>query len=134
MSSLFKNSIFDLNFNIFYLVWCRIISKESRMADSTPRVFLNNSKTPQDKEMTFCDFNYTRLRQISHTLTMLTVLRCCYDNLSFPVCHIIYWGWKMRKLLNVFQDSGLIMPKSGEGEVLLGSEIKFSKKLCMTSF
>ena len=28
------------------------------MGDSTTEVFLNNSKTPQDNELTFCNFNF----------------------------------------------------------------------------
>ena len=58
------------------------------------RFFPNNSKTPLDNEMTFCHFNFTPLIRISHTLTMLIVLKCFHENLLFLVCHIIFLDGK----------------------------------------
>ena len=50
--------------------------------DFAPEVFLNNSKTPQDNEMTFCHF--------FHTSAMSIALKCCHGSLLFPVCYIIF--------------------------------------------
>ena len=49
-------------------------------------------------KMKFCHFNFTPLRHILHTLTMLIVLRCWHGNLLFPVCHITSSYGKMKKL------------------------------------
>ena len=59
---------------------------------------LDNSKPPQDNEMKFYHFNFMPLRHILYTLTMLIVLRCCHGNLLFPMCHIIFWDGKKKKL------------------------------------
>ena len=72
-----------------------------------PKVFLRNSKTPQDIEKKLSDFNFTPLTVILHVLSITIVIRCCYGNLSFSVCQIIFWMKKQRNL-NYFQDNYLI--------------------------
>ena len=56
----------------FNSVMNNLVDKGDRFRP-TPEVFLNNPKTPQDYEMTFCHLYFTPLRHILHTLRMLIV-------------------------------------------------------------
>ena len=69
-------------------------------AESAPlRFFLHNSKTPGDIEKKLSDFNnFTPLMDILRILLITTVVRCCHRNLLFPVCHVIFWVEKTKKL------------------------------------
>ena len=70
-------------------------------AESAPpplRFFLNNSKTPGDIEKKLSDFNFTPLMDILRILSITTVVRCCHSNLLFPVCQVIFWVEKTKKL------------------------------------
>ena len=62
------------------------------------RFFLHNSKTPGDIEKKLSDFNFTPLMDILHILSITIVVRCCHSNLLFPVCHVIFWVEKTKKL------------------------------------
>ena len=62
------------------------------------RFFLHNSKTPGDIEKKLSDFNFTPLTDILHILSITIVVRCCHSNLLFPVCHVIFWVEKTKKL------------------------------------
>ena len=63
-----------------------------------PRFFLLNSKTPGDIEKKLSDFNFTPLMDILRLLSITIVVRCCHSNLLFPVCHVIFWVEKTKKL------------------------------------
>ena len=63
-----------------------------------PKVFLHNSKTPEDIEKKLSDFNFTPLMDILRTFSITIVARCCHSNLLFPVCHVIFWVEKTKKL------------------------------------
>ena len=52
-----------------------------------------NSKTPPDNEIKFCHFNFSPLRHILHTLTMLIVLMCCHGSFCFQ-CLTSIFGMK----------------------------------------
>ena len=68
-------------------------------AESAPlRFFLHNSKTRGDIEKKLSDFNFTPLMDILHILAITTVVRCCHSNLLFPVCHVIFWVEKTKKV------------------------------------
>ena len=69
-------------------------------ADSAPplRFFLHNSKTPGDIEKKLSDFNFTPLMDILHILAITIVVRSCHSNLLFPVCHVIFWVEKTKKV------------------------------------
>ena len=68
-------------------------------AESAPlRFFLYNSKTPGDIEKKLSDFNFTPLMDILRILSITILVRCCYSNLLFPVCHVIFWVEKTKKL------------------------------------
>ena len=60
--------------------------------------FLHNSKTPGDIEKKLSDFNFTPLMDILHILAITIVVRCCHSNLLFPVCHVIFWVEKTKKV------------------------------------
>ena len=62
------------------------------------RFFLHNSKTPLDIEKKLSDFNFTPLMDILHILAITIVVRCCHSNLLFPVCHVIFWVEKTKKV------------------------------------
>ena len=62
------------------------------------RFFLHNSKTPGDIEKKLSDFNFTPLMDILHILAITIVVRCCHSNLLFPVCHVIFWVEKTKKV------------------------------------
>ena len=62
------------------------------------RFFLHNSKTPGDTKKKLSDFNFTPLTVILRILSITIVVRCCHSNLLFPVCHIIFWVEKTKKL------------------------------------
>ena len=62
------------------------------------RFFLHNSKTPGDIEKKLSDFNFTPLTDILRILSITIVVRCCHSNLLFPVCHVIFWVEKTKKL------------------------------------
>ena len=67
--------------------------------ESAPlRFFLHNSKTPGDIEKKLSDFNFTPLMDILRILSITIVVRCCHSNLLFPVCHVIFWVEKTKKL------------------------------------
>ena len=63
-----------------------------------PRFLIHNSKTPGDIEKKFSDFNFTPLTDILRILSITIVVRCCQSNLLFPVCHVIFWVEKTKKL------------------------------------
>ena len=63
-----------------------------------PKVFLHNSKTPGDIEKKLSDFNFTPLMDILRILSITIVVRCCHSNLLFPVCQVIFWVEKTKKL------------------------------------
>ena len=68
-------------------------------AESAPlRFFLHNSKTPGDIEKKLSDFNFTPLMDILRILSITIVVRCCHSNLLFPVCQVIFWVEKTKKL------------------------------------
>ena len=62
------------------------------------RFFLYNSKTPGDIEKKLSDFNFTPLMDILRILSITIVVRCCHSNLLFPMCHVIFWVEKTKKL------------------------------------
>ena len=62
------------------------------------RFFLHNSKTPGDIEKKISDFNFTPLMDILHILAITILVRCCHSNLLFPVCHVIFWVEKTKKV------------------------------------
>ena len=62
------------------------------------RFFLHNCKTPVDIEKKLSDFNFTPLLDILRILSITIVVRCCHSNLLFPVCHVIFWVEKTKKL------------------------------------
>ena len=62
------------------------------------RFFLHYSKTPGDIEKKLSDFNFTPLMDILHILAITIVVRCCHSNLLFPVCHVIFWVERTKKL------------------------------------
>ena len=74
--------------------------------------FLHNSKTPGDIEKKLSDFNFTPLMDILRILSITIVVRFCHSNLVFPVCHVIFWVEKTKKL-ELFQDNYLIKLKFG---------------------
>ena len=64
----------------------------------SPKDFLHNSKTPGDIEKKLSDFNFTPLMDILRIFSITIVVRCCHSNLLFPVCHVIFWVEKTKKL------------------------------------
>ena len=62
------------------------------------RFFLHNSKMPGDIEKKLSDFKFTPLMDILRILSTTIVVRCRHSNLLFPVCHIISWVEKTKKL------------------------------------
>ena len=97
---------------------------------SPPEVFLNNSKTPEDNEMTFCHFYFTHFAYIDNAH--------CSKMLPWQpfVCVLHrFFGWKNEKNLNNFQDNSFSTLKCGGGGgggwgggVFLRSEFKFIKR------
>ena len=69
----------NLDYSRFNSLLTQSISKER--GDSPMWFFLNKPKTLQDNEMTFYHYNFTPLRHILHSLTMLNVLRCCHGKM-----------------------------------------------------
>ena len=63
-----------------------------------PKVFLHNSKTPGDIEKKLSEFNFTPLMDILRILSITIAVKCCHSNLLFPVCHVIFWAEKTKKL------------------------------------
>ena len=49
-------------------------------------------------EKKLSDFNFTPLMDILRILSITIVVRCCHNNLLFPVCHVIFWVEKTKKL------------------------------------
>ena len=62
------------------------------------RFFLHNYKTPGDIEKKLSDFNFTPLMDILRILLITIAVRCCHSNLLFPVCNVIFWVEKTKKL------------------------------------
>ena len=60
--------------------------------------FLHNSKTPGDIEEKLSDFDFTPLMDILRILSITIVVRCCHSNVLFPVCQVIFWVEKTKKL------------------------------------
>ena len=85
-----------------------------------PKVFLRNSKTPQDTEKKLSDFNFTPLTVILHLLSITIVIRCCH------VCLIIF-GMKKQRNLNYFSRQLLDQTQICHRELFLGPEFKFTK-------
>ena len=62
------------------------------------RFFFHNSKTPGDIKKKLSDFNFTPLTVILRILSITIVVRCSHSNVLFPVCHIIFWVERTKKL------------------------------------
>ena len=73
------------------------ISGEGGGESATLGTFLNNSKTPQNNETNFPTFKFY-LRESFPYIDILIVLRCCLENVLFPVpmrigLILLIFGW-----------------------------------------
>ena len=96
------------------------------------RFFLHNSKMPGEIEKKLSDFNFTPLMDILRILSITSVVRCCHSNLLFPVCHVIFLGWKNKETWIIFKIMTWLSSNLAHGAIFR-SWIQIHKKFeCMT--